>query len=138
MQLFLSSHEPSTDPGVKKMHRRIDTDEVIDSSSGVGRRKIKFSKDEDIEYRDGVLRRSSGRAEVKMMKEVVIQQRGRRLSEGFSATGSFTLELEQCYVPSGNMLEQRRQRLRESMNREMLEESLRANNGQCKSLAIKD
>ena len=120
------------------MRRRIDTDEVIDSSSGVGRRKLKFSKDEDIEYRDGVLRRSSGRAEVKMTKEVVIQQEGRRLSEGFSATGSFTLELEQCYVPSGDMLNQRRQGLRESMNREMADGSLRANNGMCKSLAIED
>ena len=59
------------------MHRHIDTDEVIDSASGVGKRKVKFSKDEDIEYRDGVLRRSSGRAEVKMAKEVLIQQEGR-------------------------------------------------------------
>ena len=113
------------------MRRRVDTDEIIDTASGVGKRKIKFSKDEDIEYRDGVLHRSSGRAEVKMMKEVVIQQEGRRLSEGFSATGSFTLELEQCYIPSGNILQQRRERLAEV---EMSEGSLRANDGMCKSL----
>ena len=118
------------------MRRRIDTDEVIDSASGVGKRKIKFLKDEDIEYRDGILRRSSGRAEVKMTKEVLIQQEGRRLSEGFAATGSFTLELEQCYVPSGNMLQQRRMALREVMGREMSEGSLRANNGMCKSELI--
>ena len=129
----MCSHEASTDPRVKKMRRRIDTDEVIDSASGVGKRKVKFSKDEDIEYRDGVLRRSSGRAEVKMAKEVLIQQEGRRLSEGFAATGSFTLELEQCYVPSGNMLQQRRMALREVMGREISEGSLRANNGMCKS-----
>ena len=114
------------------MHRHIDTDEVIDSASGVGKRKVKFSKDEDIEYRDGVLRRSSGRAVVKMAKEVLIQQEGRRLSEGFAATGSFTLELEQCYIPSGIMLKKRRMALREVMDREMSEGSLRANNGICK------
>ena len=116
------------------MHRHIDTDEVIDSASGVGMRKVKFSKDEDIEYRDGVLRRSSGRAEVKMAKEMVIhdQQEGRRLSEGFAATGSFTLELERCYIPSGITLQQRRMALREVMGREMSEGSLRANNGICK------
>ena len=133
--IFLCSHEASTesDHHVKKMHRHIDTDEVIDSASEVGKRKIKFLKDEDIEYRDGVLRRSSGRAEVKMAKEVIIQQEGRRLSEGFSATGSYTLELEQCYIPSGNMLQQRRMALREVIGREMSEESLRANNGMCKS-----
>ena len=49
------------------MRCRVDTDEVIDSSPGVGKKKIKFSKDEDIEYRDGVLHRSSGRAEAKML-----------------------------------------------------------------------
>ena len=128
-------HEVSTDPGVKKMHRHIDTDEIIDSSSGVGKKKIRFSKDEDIEYRDGVLRHSSGRAEVKMMKEVVIQQEGRRLSEGFSATGSFSLELEQCYLPSRNILEQRREYIKDRMNKDLSEESLRANNGKCKILS---
>ena len=136
MVITLYSHEASTDPGVQKMRRLIDTDEVIDSASGVGKRKIKFSKDEDIEYRDGILRRSSGRAEVRMTKKVLIQQEDRRLSEGFSATGSFTLELEQCYAPSGNTLEERRQSLRENMDREMSEGSLRANNGMCKSLEI--
>ena len=115
------------------MRRHVDTDEIIDSASGVGKRKIKFSKDEDIEYRDGVLHRSSGRAEVKMMEEVVIQQEGRRLSEGFAATGSFTLELEQCYIPSGIMLQQRRMALRDALDTEMAEGSLRANNGMCKS-----
>ena len=118
------------------MRRRVDTDEIIDSASGVGKRKIKFSKDEDIEYRDGVLHRSSGRAEVKMMEEVVIQQEGRRLSEGFSAIGSFTLELEQCYTPSANMLRQRRMALRDALDTERAEGSLRANNGMCKSLII--
>ena len=115
------------------MHRHIDTDEVIDTASEIGKRKVKFSKDEDIEYRDGVLRRSSGRAEVKMAKEVVIQQEGKRLSEGFAATGSFTLELEQCYIPSGITLQQRRMALREVMGREISEESLRSNNGMRKS-----
>ena len=119
------------------MRRRVDTDEVIDTASGIGKRKVRFSKDEDIEYRDGVLQRSSGRAEVKMSKEVLTQQEDRSLSEGFAATGSFTLELEQCYVPSGSTLADRRQRLRESMGREMSEGSLRANNGNCKSLAIR-
>ena len=118
------------------MCRLIDTDEVIDSASGVGKRKIKFSKDEDIKYRDGILHRSSRRAEVRMTKEVLIQQEDGRHSEGFSATGSFTLELEQCYALSGNTLEERRQSLRENMDREMSEGSLRANNGMRKSLEV--
>jgi hypothetical protein len=116
------------------MHRSVYTDEVIDSASGVGTKKVKFSKEEDIEYRDGILHRSSGRAEVMTMEEVVTQQEDRRLSEGFSATGEFTLELEQCYTPSGDTLQQRRQSLREHMDDEMSEGSLLANNGMCKSL----
>ena len=136
MFIYVCRHEVSTDPGVKKMRRHVDSDDVIDSAYGVGKRKIKFSKDEDIEYRDGILRRSSGKAEIKMTKEVLIQQEGRRLSEGFSATGSFTLELQQCFVPTMAKLKQSRKEIRDRMNREMVEGSLRANNGMCKLLRI--
>ena len=117
---------------VKKMHRSVDGKDVIDYSTGARKRDILLRKEEDIEYRNGVLQHSSGDTSFKVERKSAIEERQsneeKEFSDAFSARGSYTLDLQQCYTPT----KQDRARRKRSLDDEMIwnrmsEERLTAN-----------
>ena len=84
------------------MHRVVESDDVIDYSTGAKKRDIQLTKDEDIEYRDGILYHSSGDTLIKIKNKKYVQEppdeHQNSFSDAFSAHGSFTLDLQQCYI----------------------------------------
>ena len=56
--------------GVLKMHRHVTSDDVETYSSTMPRDEVKLDKEDDIEYRQGVLTRSSGTVSLKLMPKV--------------------------------------------------------------------
>ena len=89
---------------MKKMHRSVDGKDVIDYSTGAKKRDIQLRKEEDIEYRNGILRHSSGdtmfKVEGKRGIEDAQSGQEKEFSDAFSAHGSYSLDLQQCYTPS--------------------------------------
>ena len=117
---------------VKKMHRHIESDDVIDYSSRARKKSIQLQKDEDIEYRNGFLYHSSGNAAIKI-KEGQVQDEGQNLiSEAFAAQGSYSLDLQQCYVPARHMQSRQRRSISDKMNEDLKEEDLKAHFNMCK------
>lgn len=82
------------------MHRFVDSKDVIDYSTGARKRDIQLTKDEDIEYRDGILQHSSGDTSVKVKNSRDIEEQNdelnKQFSDVFSAHGSYSLDLERC------------------------------------------
>ena len=113
------------------MHRFIESDDVIDYSTGAKKRDIELRKDEDIEYRDGVLYHSSGDASLKLKHKSNMEdvQEGNQttLSDAFSAHGSYTLNLQQCYVKSKKDKIRQRRSLMRQMSEDTKEEGLKIN-----------
>ena len=114
------------------MHRSLDGKDVIDYSTGARKRDIQLSKEEDIEYRNGVLHHSSGDTMFKVKSKNTIEkaQNGqeKKFSDVFSARGSYTLDLQQCYTPTKQDGARRKRSLDDVMNRNrMSEERLTAN-----------
>ena len=128
---FCNRYEQNSD-SVKKMHRSVDGKDVIDYSTGARKRDIQLSKEEDIEYRNGVLHHSSGDTMFKVKSKNTIEkaQNGqeKKFSDAFSARGSYTLDLQQCYTPTKQDGARRKRSLDDVMNRNrMSEERLAAN-----------
>ena len=109
--------------GRKKMHRHIDNDDVIDYSSGARKKNIKMFKDEDIEYRDSILQRSSGNTVIKIKEGKHQGEEHRLLSDAFSAIGSYTLDLQNCYVSTQN---RHKRSSIDQMDENLMEENLKA------------
>ena len=113
--------------GIKKMHRRIEEDDVISYSTGAPKEDLKFTQNEDIEYRNGSLHHSSGNTEVKIK-----DSQGREnedddqpsLSDILSARGSYTLDLQHCY--SAPQRQGDRQRRNVQIDENMQQEDLSA------------
>ena len=134
-------YEETTD-NVKKMHRFIESDDVIDYSTGARKRDIQLTKDEDIEYRDGVLYHSSGDTSFKIKNKNSVEEpqdtQEMLFSGAFSARGSYTLDLQQCYVEQKQDKSRRRRSLYERMNENMREEGLKVNFNRSKQPLICD
>ena len=114
------------------MHRSVDGKDVIDYSTGAKKRDIQLWKEEDIEYRNGVLHHSSGdtmfKVEGKKDVEDAQSSQEKEFSDAFSAHGSYSLDLQQCYTPSKKDGARRKRSLDDIMNRNrMSEERLTAN-----------
>ena len=116
------------------MHRHIEGDDVINYSSGVNGKRVKLSKDEEIEYRNGFLYHSSGTTEIKMkgQNEDEVEH---SISEAFVAQGSYTLDLKHCSVIEKHTQTRRRRRTSEDMNKNLMEEGLKVQRDQGESLA---
>ena len=56
--------------GVKKMHRRVTSEDVEDYSSHIPKDVVTLDQEEDIVYRKGVLTHSEGVSTVKVMQQV--------------------------------------------------------------------
>ena len=93
--LLYNTHERGP-RNVKKMHRHIDGDDVIDYSTGAKKKNIKLLKDEDIEYRDGFLYHSAGSTVLRIKEGQDAKEVEKSVAEAFVAEGSFTLDLEHC------------------------------------------
>ena len=81
------------------MHRRVNTEDIIDYSTRVPKDDFKFEQTEDIEYRNGSLLHSSGHTEYNFTqnhREENIQDE-HSFTDIFSARGSYTLDLLRCY-----------------------------------------
>ena len=113
------------------MHRSISSDDVIDYSTGAIKRDIRLTKEEDIEYRDDHLYHSSGDTTLKFKTESDVEESHdesqHSFSDAFSAHGSYTLDLQECYDQTeGDKVRQRRS-LNDQMTENMKEEGLKVN-----------
>ena len=100
---------------VKKMHRHIDGNDVIDYSTGAKKKNIKLLKDEDIEYRDGFLYHSSGSTVLHIKQGQNAKTAEKSVAEAFAAEGSYTLDLEHCYVPAKHVQSRHRRSVDEEI-----------------------
>ena len=117
---------------VKKMHRHIDGDDVIDYSSGAKKKNIKLMKDEDIEYRDGFLYHSSGSTVLRIKQGQNAGVVEKSVAEAFTAEGSYTLDLEHCYIPAKHVQSRRKRSVDEEMQKESAEEDIKTHYDECK------
>ena len=108
------------------MHRNIESEDVIEYSTGAKKKHFKLERNEDIEYRDGKLYHSSGDTDIKLKGKDEQNGDQMSLSKAFSAHGSFSLDLEQCYSPSHRARARQRRSLSIRMNQDMTEEGLKA------------
>ena len=114
------------------MHRSIDGSDVIEYSTGARKRDIQLSREEDIEYRDGILQHSSGDTSFKIQSKTGIKEtdspQQKTFSDAFSAHGSYTLDLQQCYIQTKQEGARHKRSLNDRMNEKMMkEERLTAN-----------
>ena len=114
------------------MHRSIDSKDVIDYSTGARKRDIQLRKEEDIEYRNGVLQHSSGDTSFKVQSKNGFEEpqssHKKEFSDAFSARGLYTLDLLRCYTPTKLDGARQKRSLDNEMNRNrMSEERLIAN-----------
>ena len=114
------------------MHRSIDSKDIIDYSTGARKRDVQIRKEEDIEYRNGVLQHSSGDTLFKVQSKTGIEEprssQEKEFSDAFSAHGSYTLDLQRCYTPTKKDGIRHKRSLYNQMNwTVMLEERLTAN-----------
>ena len=130
LELFSDRYEQNSD-SMKKMHRSIDSNDVIDYSTGARKRDIQLRKEEDIEYRNGVLQHSFGDTSFKVQSKNGFkepQSSQKEFSDAFSARGSYTLDLQRCYTPTKQDGARRKRSIDNEMNRNrMSEERLTAN-----------
>ena len=98
----------------------------MEYSSGANKKKVLLLKDEDIEYRDGFLYHSSGFTDIriKQQSEDGVEH---SISGAFAAQGSYTLDLQQCYVPAKHMQSRKRRSMSEEMDLDLTEEDLKVN-----------
>jgi hypothetical protein len=108
------------------MHRSVDGNDVIDYSTGARKRDIQLRKEEDIEYRNGVLHHSSGDTRFKVKGKTSIEEtqsgQEKKFSDAFSAHGSYALDLQQCYTPTKQDGARRKRSLDDVMNQNRISE----------------
>ena len=118
------------------MHRHIDGDDVIEYSTGAKKKNIKLLKDEDIEYRDGFLYHSAGSTMLRIKEGQDPKTVEKSVSEAFVAEGSFTLDLEHCYVPAKHVQSRRRRSVNKEMQKDSKEEDIKTHYDKCKVFKI--
>ena len=124
-QLFPNRYKQNSD-SVKKMHRSVTNKDVIDYSTGARKRDIQLRKEEDIEYRNGILQHSSGDTSFKIQNKNGIKEpqhtQEKEFSDVFSAHGSYTLDLQRCHTLTRKDGARRKRSLISQMNRNRISE----------------
>lgn len=123
---FLSNRYEEEPTGNKVVHRTVNSDDVIDYSTGARKVDFELSKKEDLEYRGGRLYHSSGITDIKVKGKSKLYKSGgeqKSFSSAFSVHGSYTLDLDHCFTPSPSSRERQRRSLSDT---DMAEEGLGA------------
>ncbi|ORU94288.1 MAG: hypothetical protein A6F71_09225 [Cycloclasticus sp. symbiont of Poecilosclerida sp. M] len=110
------------------MQRKIRKEDVSEFSSEDSLEDIDTAQDEEIQYRSGRLERSSGNT---MFHPVNASDTGTTadtvsLSQAFSATGSYRMELESCRKISQYMFGVQKKKILSEMKKNPQQESLKA------------
>ena len=111
------------------MRRRVVTEDVMDYPAGVARDDVQLVTDEEIEYRSGTLYHSSGNTSVRIdgpSNQTQSRQESIIDFQAFSASGSYSLDLQRCYSLSQTVHSRKRRSLEEEIERDFEEDSLKA------------
>lgn len=97
---LLISYTPTDENGLLKMRREVRKSDIRDFSSSASKDDIDTSKDEEIEYRDGKLQRSSGNTSFHLVNDSDSHPDSDTpslsLSQTLSGSGSYNMELQTC------------------------------------------
>ena len=102
------SYTPTDEDGFVKMKREVRKSDISDYSSKASKDDIDTSKDEEIEYRDGKLQRSSGNTSFHLVndsnsdREHDSDTNSLSLSQTFAASGSYNMKLGSCSAVNRN------------------------------------
>ena len=92
-----------TPEGTRKIHRTVTSDDILEYSSGIPTRDVQLQEEDDIEYRDGRLVKSSGNMHLSVDKEIHNSDDESpgmaEFADVVTAHGSFLMELEECRSP---------------------------------------
>ena len=90
-----------TPEGIAKIHRTVNSEDVIEYASHVPPREVQFHEEDDIEYREGKLVKSNGTVHLSLDRSAPLSHRdgGDQLfADVFTTRGSFNMELRMCRV----------------------------------------
>ena len=125
------------------MHRTFTSDDVIEYTMHIPRRKVQLVEEEDIEYRDGRLYKSNGTMHLSVDQAMPITDREEDNSiededcpDVFNAYGSFTMELKVCRLVGRTSRKSRRAVQQSLTSDTSSEESLLASFDQSKEKSI--
>ena len=94
------SYTPTDEDGFVKMKREVRKSDISDYSSKASKDDIDTSKDEEIEYRDGKLQRSSGNTSFHLVNDSDSKPdsdtASLSLSQTVTASGSYNMNLGSC------------------------------------------
>ena len=123
--MYLNRFEADGD-GNQKMHRHIENDDIIAYSSGAKKSTFHLIKDEDIDYRQGILQHSSGSIVVELNNVQNQSEKEMPISKALSSQGSYTMDLQQCYTPAKHRQNRQRRSMDRKMSASVKEEDLKA------------
>lgn len=109
------------------MHRRVNSEDIIEYSTGIPKNDFNFKQSDDIEYRNGSLIHSGGYTEYNFRQNtgeenVEEDTHSDSFTDIFSAHGSYTLDFLRCYSVPYRM----RQMQSANVAEDILEENLNA------------
>ena len=90
-----------TPEGIAKIHRTVNSQDVIEYASHVPPQEVQFHEEDDIEYREGKLVKSNGTVHLSVDRSAPLSNRdgGDQLfADVFTTRGSFNMELRMCRV----------------------------------------
>ena len=94
---ILYSYPSGSEDGVLRMKRSVRRGDVSQYSIDAPAEDIDTSKDEEVEYESGKLKRSSGNATFHLLNDSLNEvESDFSLTQAFSASGSYSLELQEC------------------------------------------
>ena len=119
---------PTGEEGLVKMQRKIRKEDVSELSSEDSMEDIDTAQDEEIQYRSGRLERSSGNTMIHFVNEsdTGTEADTVSLSQAFSATGSYNMELKSCSMINQSMFRVQKNKILSEMKKSSKEESLKA------------
>jgi hypothetical protein len=122
--MTFTSHTPSTEEGVMKMHRKI---RKVDMGSEEQSKDVDMEQDEDVQYRSGRLERSSGNATVVVVNNSTSDDSDPlfSLSQAFAASGSYKMELKACRKLEKYTYLAQKRRILSEMRQDSKEEDLK-------------
>ena len=89
--------------GTRIIHRTVTSDDILEYSSGIPTRDVQLQEEDDIEYRDGRLVKSSGKMHLSVDKEIHSSDDESpgmaEFADVVTAHGTFSMELEECRTP---------------------------------------
>ena len=122
------SYTPTTEEGLVKMHRSIRKEDVSEISDEDSLEDIDTAQDDEIQYRSGRLERASGNTMFHPVNESDTETNADTvsLSQTFSATGSYNMELKNCRKISQYMFGVQKKKILSEMEKNSQQESLKA------------